>query len=282
MSDSRLQNVVCCLGQPVVGNPTQFMMERAFAAAGLDWRYLTLEVSPARLGDGVRGIRALGFRGANVMIPHKMAVIEYLDSLTEIAQLIGAVTTVERKGDLLVGDNTEGKAFLAGLRPIVEPKERRCVVLGAGGTARAIAVELGLAGAAEITVVNRSAERGGDLASLLEQRVHVASHCVAWDGDYAVPPETDIIVHATSLGASDPEARVPVVDGSLESRMVVADVIPNPTNSRLLKTAAERGCRTVDGLEMLVHRGSIDFRAWTEVGPDPHVLRESIEEYLEI
>ena len=107
-----LQELVCCMGQPVAGNPTQFMMERAFSAAGLDWRYLTFEVAPAQLADAVRGMRALGFQGGNFTIPHKVAVISLLDGLSQSAELMGAVNCVYRQGDQLIGDNTDGKGFL--------------------------------------------------------------------------------------------------------------------------------------------------------------------------
>ncbi len=270
------------MGQPVAGNPTQFMMEKAFVAAGLDWRYLTLEVPPIRLGDAVRGIRAMGLRGGNFTIPHKVAVIEFLDSLSEAAQLMGAVNCVHRVGDLLVGENTDGKGFVESLRALVDPQGKRFVILGAGGAARAIAVELGLAGAADISIVNRSSDRGSELALLLEQRVHVASRWIPWEGDFAVPPETDIVINATSIGLGDDQARVPVAEESLQPHMIVADVIFNPPQTQLLQVASERGCRTLDGLGMLVNQGVISFRIWTGVAPDVQVMREALEEYLEI
>src|SRR5947208_3695282 len=154
------QEFVCCLGHPVAGNPTQYMMEKAFAAAGLDWRYLTCEVSPEKLSDAMCGIRALGFKGANFTIPHKITVIPFLDSLSPAAELMGAVNCMNRVGDKLTGDNTDGKGFYRSLREACDPAGLSVAILGAGGAARAIAVELALAGTAEITIVNRSAGRG--------------------------------------------------------------------------------------------------------------------------
>ncbi|MCU0879716.1 MAG: shikimate dehydrogenase, partial [Pirellulaceae bacterium] len=159
MSSASLQEIVCCIGQPVAGNPTQYMMEKAFVAAGLDWRYLTLEVPPEKLADAVCGLRALGFKGANFTIPHKVAVIPLLDELSPAAEMMGAVNCVNRVGDKLVGENTDGKGFVQSLREFGELTGKRVVVLGAGGAARAIAVELGLSGVGEITIVNRSAIR---------------------------------------------------------------------------------------------------------------------------
>lgn len=282
MPDSSLQEIVCCMGQPVAGNPTQFMMERAFAATGLDWRYLTLEVAPANLGDAIRGMRAMGFKGANFTIPHKVAVIEYLDDLSEAAELMGAVNCVNRLDDKLIGENTDGKGFVQSLREMTEPEGKNIVVLGAGGAARAIAVELGLARAAAISIVNRGEQRGRELAELLERRVQVSSSFTPWQGDYVVPEGTQILINATSIGLGDAEARVPLVVSSLDRQLVVADVIFNPPQTRLLRDAESRGCRTLDGLGMLVNQGVIGFRIWTGVEPTAAIMREALEEFLEI
>lgn len=282
MLDSPIQQIVCCMGQPVAGNPTQFMIERAFAAAGLDWRYLTLEVPPEKLADAVKGLRAMGFRGGHFTIPHKVAVIPYLDELSEAAALVGAVNCVHRVDDKLVGENTDGKGFVQSLRQIADPAGKRVVILGAGGAARAIAVELGLSGASEIVVVNRTAERGQTLVDLLNARAKVPARFVHLSGDYAVEDCFEIVINATSIGLGDSDARVPLHLDSLRPGMVVADVIFNPPQTRLIREAAARGCRTLDGLGMLVNQGMIGFKIWTGVDPDPGVMREALEEYLEI
>jgi shikimate dehydrogenase len=270
------------MGQPVAGNPTQFMIERAFAAAGLDWRYLTLEVPPEKLADAVKGLRAMGFRGGNFTIPHKVAVIPYLDELSEAAAMMGAVNCVNRVGEKLVGDDTDGKGFVQSLRQVTDPAGKRVVILGAGGAARAIAVELGLSGVAEIVVVNRTAERGQTLVDLLNARGKVPARLVHLSGDYAVEDGFEIVINATSIGLGDGDARVPLLLDSLRPGMVVADVIFNPPQTRLIRDAAARGCTTLDGLGMLVNQGVIGFKIWTGVDPDPGVMREALEEFLEI
>jgi shikimate dehydrogenase len=280
--DSPIQEIVCCIGQPVAGNPTQFMMERAFAAAGLDWRYLTLEVPPEDLGHAVLGMRAMGFRGGNFTIPHKVAVIQYLDALSEAAELMGAVNCVNRVGQRLIGENTDGKGFVQSLRSVTDPTGSRVVILGAGGAARAIAVELGLSGADEIVIVNRTAARGQDLVDLLNERVHINARLVHLSGEYAVEPGTNMVINATSIGLADPDANVPINIETLTPDMVVADVIFNPPRTRLLRDAESRGCKTLDGLGMLVNQGVIGFKIWTGVDPDPAVMQEALEEYLEI
>lgn len=283
MVDSPLQTIVCCMGQPVAGNPTQYMMEKAFDAAGLDWRYLTLEVPPENLPDAIRGLRAMGFKGGNFTIPHKVAVIEHLDGLSEAAELMGAVNCINRDEDnKLIGENTDGKGFVQSLRAVTGSEKKKVVILGAGGAARAIAVELGLAGAAQITIVNRTVERGQDLVDLLNERVEVQSELVHWQGDFDVPEDADILINATSIGLGDEDARVPLNVESLRPELVVADVIFNPPQTQLLRDAKRQGCTTLDGLGMLVNQAVIGFKIWTDVDPDAAVMREALEEYLEL
>jgi shikimate dehydrogenase len=248
----------------------------------LDWRYLTLEVPPESLEAALGGVRAMGFKGGNFTIPHKVAVIQHLDGLSEAAELMGAVNCINREGDQLIGENTDGKGFVQSLREVTDPSGKKIVVLGAGGAARAIAVELGLSKAAEIVVVNRSAERGQELVDLLNERVNVPAKLIPWDGEYAVEEGTDIVINATSIGLGDAEARVPLDYDSLTAEMVAADVIFNPPQTIFLEEAAARGCTTLDGLGMLVNQGVIAFKIWTGVDPDANVMREALEEYLEL
>jgi shikimate dehydrogenase len=195
---------------------------------------------------------------------------------------MGAVNCVNRDGDRLIGENTDGKGFVQSLREVADPADKKVVIFGAGGAARAIAVELGLSGASEILVVNRTAERGQSLVDLLNDRVQVTARLVHLSGEYAVEEGTHLVINATSIGLGDADARVPLDVDSLGPDMVVADVIFNPPQTWLLREAAARGCTTVDGLGMLVNQGVIGFKIWTGVDPDTAVMRESLEEYLEI
>ena len=270
------------MGQPVAGNPTQFMMEKAFAAEGLDWRYLTLEIPAEKLADAMRGLRAMGFKGANFTIPHKVAVIQYLDELSPAAELMGAVNCVNRVGDKLVGENTDGKGFVQSLRETGDPAGKKVVILGAGGAARAIAVELGLAGVSDITIVNRSAPRGEELAAVLRDRVKIQAQFAPLHGDYEISVDAAIFINATSVGLGDANARVPIAASSLRSELIVADVVFNPPETWLIRTATERGCRTLDGLGMLVNQAVIAFKIWTGVEPSATVMRDALEEFLSI
>jgi shikimate dehydrogenase len=152
------------------------------------------------------------------------------------------------------------------------------VLLGAGGAARAIAVESALAGAASITVVNRSRERGAELVDLINARTPARAELVAWDSTFAVPAEAEIIVNATSVGLfPDVDARLDVDVDTLRPGMVVADVIPNPPRTPLIRDAEARGATALDGLGMLVNQGVISIRHWTGVDADPAVMRAAVE-----
>ena len=263
---------------PAAENPTVVMVEAAYRHHGLDARYLNCEVAPEALGDAVRGARAMGWAGFNCSIPHKVAVVEHLDGLEASAEVIGAVNCVVRRDGAYVGENTDGQGFLASLRTVADPTGSSLVVLGAGGAARAIAVEAALAGATAITIVNRDRERGSELVALLEARTPASAELVAWDRTFTVPAGTDIVVNATSVGLfPDVDAQIDLDVASLAPGTVVADVIPNPPRTRLIRDAEARGCTVLDGLGMLVGQGAIGIRHWTGVDPDQAVMREALE-----
>jgi shikimate dehydrogenase len=234
------------------------------------------ELIAEALGAAVQGARAMGFRGFHCTIPHKVAVVQHLDRLGTSAQLIGAVNTVVSDAGELVGENTDGRGFVEALRQRLDPQGSRVVILGAGGAARAIAVELALAGAQEITVVNRSEERGRQLVSLLGETSSIRAHFRPWSDEIPIP-DADVLVNATSIGlAPDVDARVPVAAESLTPGVLVAEVIPNPPRTRLLTDAQQRGCEVIDGLEMLVEQGALSISYWAGIEPERSVMRDAL------
>lgn len=279
------QELVGCFGFPVSENPTQAMIEPAFRDMALDWRYLTLEVEPNDLAAAVAGARAFGFQGFNCTIPHKVAIIKHLDGLGESARLMGAVNCVVNRDGKLIGENTDGKGFVSSFTELANPAGKTLVLIGAGGAARAIGVEMALAGVKEIHLVNRSEQRGRELATLFSGKLNdavgggleVTFH--SWVDDFDIPAGTDIVVNSTSIGLfPDVDARIPLNIDSLTADMVVADVIPNPPSTRLVRDAKERGCRVIDGLGMLVAQGVIGIEYWTGQSPDPLVMRQGLED----
>ncbi len=278
MTQSPLQEILAVFGQPLAGNPTQYAMEKAFARAGLDWRFVTLEVSPEDLADAIRGARGMGFRGFQLADPHRAAAAPLLGRLSERAALVGAVNCVTRIEQELFGDNTEGEAFLQALRPLLDPKDQRVLLVGAGAMARAIAVELALAGAAEILVVNRDEGRGSALASLLSEKTKTVARYLPWGNEIEQPAELQLVINATPVGAEGGRTRLPLKVAELAADTIVTDV--NLPGTRLLREASEREMRVIDGLSLLANETCINFQKWTETSPDAELVRESLEEFL--
>ena len=278
MSHHFLLPLTGSFAQPADENPTVAMIEAAYHHHGLQWRYINVEVSPESLGDAVKGARAMGWKGFNCSIPHKVAVIPHLDGLGESANIIGAVNTIVRQDDgRLIGENTDGKGFVQALSAIVDPMGKRAVLLGAGGAARAVAVELALAGVVQIIVVNRSRERGENLVELINNKTPATASYQSWEKTYQIPETTDIVVNATSIGLYPNVEATPDIDhNSLTANMVVADGIHNPPLTKLLQAAKSRGCQTADGLGMLVGQGVIGFKYWTGMDADPSVMRQTL------
>lgn len=265
---------------PADDNPTVAMMEAAYAAAGLDARYVNCDVSSANLSDAITGARAMGWVGFNCSMPHKVAVIDHLDGLGESAELIGAVNCVVARDGGLIGENTDGRGFVEAMRELRHPGGTHVVVLGAGGAGRAIAIEMALAGAGRITVVNRNAARGQALAQLVAERTDAEADFEPWTSAYAVPTSADVVVNATSVGLGDPKDLVNVDLESLRPEMLVADVIPNPPHTAYLRAAAQRGAQTLDGLGMLVAQGAVAIELWHGISPDREVMRARLSEVL--
>jgi shikimate dehydrogenase len=261
------------------GNATVAMIEAAYRHHGLDWRYINCEVTPERLGDAVRGARAMGWAGFNCSLPHKVAVIEHLDGLGESAAIMRAVNCVVCRGDKYVGENTDGKGFLMSLEGVVDPRGKRITLFGAGGAARAISVELALAGASSISVVNRSLERGAELVKVINDKTPATAELVVWEGRFKVQPDTDVVINATSIGLyPHVDGRLDIDVKSLMPGMVVADVVPSPPRTNLITEAGARGCTIVDGLGMLVNQGVISIKYWTGIDADATVMRRKLED----
>ena len=261
-------------------NPTVAVMEAAYAHAGMDVRYINCEVPPERLGDAVRGAIGMGWLGFNCSIPHKVAVLDYLDAMAPSAGIIGAVNCVINHDGHLTGENTDGQGFVRSLRTVIDPTGRDMTILGAGGAARAIAIESALAGARSITIVNRTDSRGEELAALVGDRTPAIGRFVRWTGTYSVPEGIDILVNATSIGFH-PSMDTPDVDvATIHPGMVVADVVANPPDTEFLQRARAHGATTLQGLGMLVNQALTNARLWTGRDLDADVMRRALEESL--
>ncbi len=288
MSSPAVQPILALIASPVGGNPLQYVVEKAFAHLNLDWRFLSLEVAPEGLADAVRGMRAMGFRVGTIADPHRRNILPLLDGTTDKAALLGSVNLVVGEGNCLRGDNTEGRGLVEALRRLTDPAGKRCLIFDAGELAQAVAVELASAGAAEIRIADPSAERAAAAAGLLAGKVPAAVSSLPWEGSLHVPDDIDVLVRAVSLAphatrsTGCPETHPPVDPAGLRPELIVADLAVNPDEAWLLHEAAARGCKTIDGLGALVEQMAVDFRLWTALDPDRPLIREAVEEFLEL
>lgn len=268
------------LGEIVDGNPTEEMMEAAFEAASLPWSYISIPVPMGSFAEAFEATRRLGFAGLHITKPYKIAAVASVDDLSPAATKIGAVNCVYRAGDRLVGDNTDGRGLVMALAGTCSVNGASVVVLGAGGAARAIAVELGLAGAREITVVNRTEATGRSLVDTLRDAVDSECRFESWVGEFGVPADVDLVVNGTSIGMLDPDERPDIDLSALGSEAVVADAVIAPRETAILVDAADRGLRTVVGAEMLVKQAVVSFDLWTGRAADEGALRAALDESL--
>ena len=268
-------------GDPVEGNPTGVMEEAAYEAMGLNYRYITMKVTPEGFPDAIKAIRALHMKGVNLTMPHKIAVVPYLDELSEAASIIGAVNTVVvQKDGSLFGENTDGKGFIVALLRYGEfPEGKKIMILGAGGAARSIAVECALAGAAKLTLVNRTGAIARELADLIREKTKVPAEAIDWIPELAIPADTDILINATSIGLGDDRASKPDISyETITSDMTVSDVVFNPSDTLFLQEAARQGAKTVSGLGMLACQGARNFTLWTGAEAPLDVMIEKLKE----
>lgn len=280
--------IVGLLGWPVGHSLSPAMHNAAFEYLNLDWRYVPLPVDPARPGaipQAVAGLRALGLRGANVTVPHKQAVMGCVDRLTPAAQAIGAVNTlvVEQDGSLL-GDNTDAAGFIGDLRDHgVDLQDRHVLVLGAGGSARAVVYGLAQAGVARIAIANRTLDTAQALAAALQPH---AQGCpmTAFALPAALPglaAQADLVVNCTSLGMTPNVDTSPwPEDLTFHSGQIFYDLVYNPADTRLLQQAARAGVQAIGGLGMLVWQGAFAFERWTGTPAPVDIMRAAAEAHF--
>jgi shikimate dehydrogenase len=269
-----------CFSQGSDSNPTVVMAEAAYQAHGLHFRYINCEVEPEFLEAAVKGARAMNWKGFNCSIPHKTEVIKYLDGLGESATVIGAVNCVVNRGGKLIGENTDGKGFVKAFEEVKSASGQVIVLLGAGGAARAIAVEMALAGAKKIYIVNRSADRGQALTDLINEKTKATAEFVKWDKTFAIPADATAVINSTSIGMAGVGALQDIDYDSITESMLVADVIINPPSTPFLEEAAKRGAKTFNGHGMVVYQAVVGIKYWTGVDVDPEILRAQLEAVL--
>lgn len=253
------------IGSPVRHSRSPVLVNAAFASAGLDWAFVALEVAPGEAVAAVEAMRVLGIGGLSVTMPHKHDVVAAVDRLSPDAEALGAVNCLAWDGDDLVGHNTDGGGLLDALEADqgLRPAGLRCAVLGAGGAARSVVRSLATAGAAEVTVVNRTAARAEDAAAL--------AGSVGRTGSPADARDADLVINATSVGmgaTGDDLTATPLAAEHLREGQTVVDLVYLPVQTPLLRLAAAAGARPVDGIGMLVHQAARAVTLWTGSSPD--------------
>lgn len=257
------------IGSPVRHSRSPALANAAFAAAGLDWSYLAFEVADGDAPAAVAAMRVLGLGGLSVTMPHKATVIPALDRLSADAEALDAVNCIAWDGSDVVGHNTDGAGLVRSLQDDegIDVGGLRCVVLGAGGAARSVTRALAGAGAGDVAIVNRTAERAERAADLAP---------AARVGSPADVAAADMIVNATSVGMGavpDAAGPMPLDPATLRPGHVVVDLVYVPLRTPLLAAAEAAGARCVDGLGMLVHQAAISIEHWTGVVPDVAAMR---------
>jgi len=263
------------IGHPVSHSLSPVMHNAAFEDLGLDYRYLAFEVLPNNLEKTVEGFRAIGVAGFNVTVPYKLDVMQYLDQVSPEAQIIGAVNTVVNNAGILVGYNTDAKGFLLALKKEADINKKNILIIGAGGAARAVVFSFASESVREIVVCNRTKEKADDLVADVKQagiNLPIFSKVL----DKKNISQADIIINTTSLGLKTGEESIVPKDWLMPEKICM-DLIYNPEVTPFLACAKQQGCKTINGLGMLIEQGRLAFKLWTGKEPSYEVMKKAIK-----
>jgi shikimate dehydrogenase len=256
------------------------MLNTAFADLSLNWIYIPLPTAPEQVMNAVRGLQTFNFVGANVTMPHKQAIMRYMDEIDPVARQVGAVNTIALKDGKIWGYNTDCYGFLESLTEAgFEPKGTRCLILGAGGAARTVVFSLANVGARSIAVYNRTVERAAFLVDDLKStftNIAFSFESLSPDSLNVVNDNFDLVVNTTSLGMIPEVETTPwPVDIPLP-KAVICELVYEPLETRFLWQAEAAGLKTIDGVGMLVHQRAKAFEIWTGQTPSIEVMREAV------
>jgi len=271
---SAATSVVGVIGDPVAHSLSPLLHNTAFAELGLDWVSVGFPVAAGHAGGALAGARELGLRGLSVTMPHKDAVAGLVERRSPLAERLGAVNCVTFGPGPTLGDNTDGPGLVAALRHggRFDPEGRRCLVVGAGGAARAVIAGLADAGALEVVVVNRSPGRGARAAALAGPAGRL--------GEPQDAVDCDLLVNATPLGMEGTEGagagELPVDPSRMRRGQLVVDLVYHPATTPWLAAARARGADTANGLGMLVHQAALQLEAWTGVDPPLSAMWQAV------
>jgi shikimate dehydrogenase len=283
MTISGKTKVCAIIGDPVEHSLSPVMHNAAFKELGLNIVYVAFTVTSRELKDAVLGVKSLGLRGLNVTMPHKNAVMSHLDAIDSTAKSIGAVNTILNNQEKLIGYNTDGSGAMIALQENgVYPEEKKMVLLGAGGAAKAIAHQAAQ-DVAELVILNRTPEKAEQLVEMLQKSfgAKVKTRTLSSEVLKEELTTADILVNATSAGMHPDIEISPVPSDLLHSYLCVMDIIYNPLETKLLKDAKSAGAKIVSGIEMLIYQGAVAFEIWTNCPAPVEVMRKAVLNELE-
>ncbi len=273
-------NIAGLVGHPVEHSFSPPMHNAAFQSLGMDWAYVAFDVNPNDLSSAIEGAKSLNIKGFNVTIPHKIEVMRYLDELDEVAELIGAVNTIDFKN--LKGYNTDGIGAVRAIEEVTSIKNKDVVVAGAGGASRAISFYLAKFGASSITILNRNTDKAQNLA-----RDVLASDLIGDVKSDSISeinrhlPDADILVDTTPLGMDPHINDEPIATSdNMHEDLVVFDAVYNPNETVLIKQAIKAGAKPVYGIKMLLYQGAESFKIWTGRDAPIDVMEDALNQFL--
>ncbi len=265
------------LGHPVAENPIDRMFAAVYSHYRLNWQFWKCDVASEReLGAAIAGVRALGFAGACITVPYKVAALPHLDEVDADVRAIGAVNWMTVKDGRLIGHNNDGKGVVRAIQKVTPIAGKRVAMLGAGGAGRAMAVELAWAGAKHMSIITRRESQGIEVADLVTRASGVSAEWLPWSEEVMIPAGTEILMNATHLGCAPALEMVPIDWRSITATMTAVDVITNPRLTQFLEKARSKGCRVVDGVEMLVQLAMQIFEGWTGLKPVEAVFQKAV------
>jgi len=283
MAISGTTKVCAIIGDPVDHSLSPVMHNAAFNELGLNFVYVAFTVTANELKDAMLGAKSLGLRGLNVTMPHKNAVIDYLDFVDSTAEKIGAVNTILNNRGKLTGYNTDGSGTMIALQENgVDIEEKKMVLLGAGGAAKAIAYKAAQ-DVDELVILNRTEDKAKELTNMLSNTFDskITSGTLSLSVLKAELENADILINATSVGMHPDIESSPVPSDLLHSRLCVMDIIYNPLTTKLLNDAKSVGATAISGLEMLIYQGAVAFEIWTTFPAPVEVMRNAALNALE-
>ncbi|MEM3054611.1 MAG: shikimate dehydrogenase [Candidatus Bathyarchaeia archaeon] len=282
MEISGKTKVFCVIGDPIEHSLSPVMYNAAFRHLKMDAVYVAFKVEKENLKGALKGMRSLGICGMNVTMPHKTAIINYLDEIDPTAKFVGAVNTVLNKNGKLAGFNTDGVGTIKALKENgVDPKGKKFLLLGAGGAGRAIAFQLARE-ADELTILNRDPNKAKLLAGVLQKKfkTKVIGNGLTYNILKERLKKMDVLINATSVGMHPHEDQTLVEKALLRPELVVMDIVYNPVETKLLKDAKSVGAKVIHGIDMLVFQGAASFEVWWNRSAPIGVMSSAIMEKL--